>query len=141
MRFIPLTKGFAARVDDEWYEALKKYNWMVDSKGYAVRWSPRKNYKRHNIYMHRIVNNTPNGFETDHVDRDRLNNQSKNLRTVNHSQNSYNKLSKGYGWHKASRKWRAYIDINGKHKHLGLFNTEAEAKQKRETAWKSTTLT
>ncbi|HHX61321.1 MAG TPA: hypothetical protein GX707_11520 [Epulopiscium sp.] len=34
---------------------------------------------------------------------------------------------KGVCFHKASNKWMAYITINGKRKHIGLFKTELEA--------------
>lgn len=34
---------------------------------------------------------------------------------------------KGVGWHKNSKKWQARIDIKGKRKYLGLYNTEIDA--------------
>ena len=34
---------------------------------------------------------------------------------------------KGVSWHKNLQKWRAYIFLNGKQKHLGLFEDEEEA--------------
>lgn len=36
---------------------------------------------------------------------------------------------KGVGWHKAKGKWVAQIQVSGKKKHLGLFNSEEEAYQ------------
>lgn len=35
---------------------------------------------------------------------------------------------KGVSWFKDCNKWRAYTKINGKHKHIGLFKTEIEAR-------------
>jgi hypothetical protein len=140
MKLIPLTKGLSAKVDDEDFEYLNQFHWHVDSKGYAVRNKPRPRQGNHAIYMHRVVNNTPDGLQTDHIDRDKLNNQKGNLRNATQSLNNYNNGSKGYGFHKASGKWRAYIDIKGKHMHLGLFLTKEEAMRVRETALKSVTL-
>ena len=36
---------------------------------------------------------------------------------------------KGVSWHRVAKKWQAYIDINRKRKHLGLYSTEEEAYQ------------
>ncbi|CDY79502.1 Phage-associated homing endonuclease [Caballeronia glathei] len=58
-----------------------------------------------------------------------------NLRKATHSQNQHNRsLSKnnksgfkGVCWHAQNRKWRAYIVVNWKQRHLGLFDTPEEA--------------
>lgn len=34
---------------------------------------------------------------------------------------------KGVGWYKSLNKWRARIKVNGKHKHLGYFESEDDA--------------
>ena len=39
----------------------------------------------------------------------------------------YTSKYKGVSFKKASNKWRAYITVNGKQKHIGLFKTELEA--------------
>lgn len=44
---------------------------------------------------------------------------------------------KGYSFHKKAQKFRAYIEIEGKHHHLGLFLTEAEASNAYQTALSS----
>jgi hypothetical protein len=41
---------------------------------------------------------------------------------------------KGYAYHKAAKKWRAYINVDGKHLHLGLTVTKDEAIQLRREA-------
>ena len=65
----------------------------------------------------------------DHIDGDRSNNKIDNLRDVTHQQNLWNNTkAKGYSWDKASNKFQAKIAVNGKQKHLGLFNTEQEAR-------------
>ena len=64
----------------------------------------------------------------DHIDRDTSNNAVSNLRIVSTQQNSFNTNAKGYCWNKHAKKWRAYITLNSKHIHLGLFATEDEAR-------------
>jgi hypothetical protein len=64
----------------------------------------------------------------DHYNRKRDDNHIENLHVVTNSQNQFNRGAKGYYWHKAKNKWQAYIKINGKLKHLGLFEHEADAR-------------
>ena len=61
----------------------------------------------------------------DHINRDRTDNRISNLRIVDNQINCTNQYGKGYS--KCGDKWKAYIKINYKQKHLGLFNTEQEA--------------
>ncbi|KEO02311.1 AP2 domain protein [Escherichia coli 1-392-07_S4_C1] len=42
----------------------------------------------------------------------------------------------GVIWHKASRKWMAYVQVNKKRKHLGLFDSIDEAVAARRQAEK-----
>ena len=65
----------------------------------------------------------------DHIDRNPLNNSIENLRVTTHSQNMWNQDCKGYSFNKSSGKYCAQIVVNGKHKHLGLFVSEDEARQ------------
>ncbi len=132
MKHIPLTKGKYAIVDDSDYDELSKHKWMYSST-YAIRWSPRPN--RHFIFMHRVINKTPDGFVTDHINGDPLDNRRSNLRSCTQSQNHMNKLKlsnntsgyKGVFWHKTAKRWRAQITLNSKAKHLGYFGSPEEA--------------
>ena len=71
----------------------------------------------------------------DHKSGSWFNNLESNLRPSTKSQNAMNQQNqegtsskyKGVCWHAPSKKWRAYIKINGKQIHLGYFNTEIEA--------------
>jgi hypothetical protein len=73
--------------------------------------------------------------QIDHIDINKLNNKIENLRILNCSQNQRNKNKKencsskyiGVYWNKLNSKWMAYIRINGKTKHLGLFDNEEDA--------------
>ena len=65
----------------------------------------------------------------DHIDGNTSNNKIDNLRDVTNQQNQWNQTkAKGYSWDKSANKFRAAIKINGKKKHLGLFQTEQEAR-------------
>ena len=89
--------------------------------------------KRYYLYAHRLawylhygklpVNNI------DHIDGNTSNNIISNLRDVTKQQNNFNNTkAKGYRWDKNGKKFRAQIKLNGKRIHLGMFNTEQEAR-------------
>jgi len=131
MKEIPLTQGKVALVDDEDYEWLSQWKWSYCKKeGYATRLCNRKRF-----YMHRVIMNTPTGMETDHKDRNGLNNKRDNLRICTVSQNHVNqppsKINKtgykGITFDKSSEKWRAQIKVNGKHITLGRYTTPEDA--------------
>ena len=73
--------------------------------------------------------------QIDHIDINPSNNRIENLRRINNSQNLKNRNKfkncsskfKGVSWHKSTNKWKAYISIAGKLKHLGYFTNEEEA--------------
>jgi len=131
---IKLTRGYETIVDAEDYEELNKHKWYCCSRGYARR-HIYKNQKGGSLFMHRIVNQTPEGLQTDHIDRDKLNNRKSNLRTVTHQQNAMNQTSyknstsiyKGVWWDKQRNGWQAQIGHNGKHTCLGIFSNECDA--------------
>jgi len=130
MKEILLTQGKVALVDDEDFESLNAFKWHAKKSHnafYAMRNSPRINGKRHHIRMHREIINTPDGMETDHIDRNGLNNQRSNLRVVTNQQNQFNRNPKGYYFHKPTQKFQAQIWLNGKNIYLGLFETALEA--------------
>ena len=124
-----------AIVDDENYEELNKYHWYLNAvksnHRYAIR---RSNGKQ--ILMHRIINNTPEGFHTDHVNHNTLDNRKSNLRTVTSRVNQLNRKGlqpnntsgiQGVSWHKPTNKWAAYGIAKKKMHHLGLFENKEEA--------------
>ena len=67
--------------------------------------------------------------QVDHIDGNKINNKIENLRDVTNQQNQFNRTTaKGYYFDKRTNKFKAAIQINQKVKHLGLFNTEQEAR-------------
>jgi hypothetical protein len=142
MKVIPLTQNKVAIVDNEDYEELMKYKWHYNN-GYAVRLTTIQSgnkklgikEKRKAIYMHKLINSTPDDFETDHINGITLDNRKCNLRTATNSQNQCNKKIqlnntsgyKGVSWSKRANKWKAQIQYNNKYIYLGYFNAAEEA--------------
>ena len=117
---------------------FKRKGWTIvenignDNDGYNRIKIKGKSYKRHRLVMAAYkpafdINNTKHHI--DHIDHNRLNNSMDNLRVVTNQHNHFNRSNtKGYSWNKALGKWRAYIRVNKKRKHLGYFDTEEEAR-------------
>ena len=111
----------------------------IDGRGYykVNLCSDGKQYTKriHKLVAEAFILNPYNKNCVDHIDNDRLNNNVSNLRYATFQENSMNqKLSskntsnyKGISYHKPSKKWRALISINGKLKHLGLFDKIEDA--------------
>lgn len=89
MNKIKLTHGKYAIVDTADFEWLNQWKWHLSSFGYALR-RIAVDGKRENIWMHRLINKTPEGFQTDHKNRNRLDNRRENLHTVTRQQNMIN---------------------------------------------------
>lgn len=88
MKFIPLTKGFSAVVDDPDYDFVMQWKWHY-SAGYAEH-KERRNGKQIHIQMHRVLLNAPKGRLVDHKSGDTLDNRRQNLRLATHSTNAMN---------------------------------------------------
>lgn len=134
MKKIPLTKGHFTIVDDQDFGYLNQWKWYF-AHGYAVRTQNNYPNKSYQVRMHRIILSTPGGMDTDHINRDRLDNRRSNLRICTRSQNIANTFVekqnttgyKGVSWKTANNKWVAQIRVNNVVKHLGLFVDIKEA--------------
>ena len=118
MKEIQLTGGEICLVDDEDFDFVSKIKWHIDSDGYARHGSKR---------MHRIIANTPKGMETDHINREKLDNRRSNLRVCTQHENQMNRGKQknnksGYkGVFSARKKWRPQIKYKGKVIRFGVF--------------------
>ena len=138
MMEIGLTQDRVALVDDEDFEYLNQFRWCalkVKNTFYAVRNSVGANGKRMTVLMHRIINETPDGLEVDHIDSNGLNNQKNNLRNCTHAQNLRNQKKnknntsgfKGVFWKKDKKKWQASLRVNNKDLHVGYYKDKINA--------------
>ena len=98
-------------------------------------------YKAHRIIWLMQTGEWPRGH-IDHIDGNGLNNKWSNLRDTTISQNSMNQKVrsdstsgiKGVSYDKSRDVWYAYIDVDGKRKHLGRHETLEEAAAVRKMA-------
>jgi hypothetical protein len=133
MKNIQLTQGKVAIVDDADFEWLSQWPWFF-STGYAIR-REGKLFGRKNIMMHRLIMNTPEGMDTDHINGDKLDNRRENLRVCTRSQNMQNTTRrsdntsgyKGVDWDKENGKWRAEIKVDSRRINLGRYDSAEEA--------------
>lgn len=142
MKLIPLSGGHVAKVDDQDFDRVSKYNWTAHFKKgtksfYAERneylGGGRDNTKSRTVSMHRLIMKAKPGELIDHKDSDTLNNQRNNLRVCTRRQNNTNRkpvagrVSKFIGVGIQKGRWRARIRVNLKGIHLGYFSSETDA--------------
>lgn len=119
--------------DLEDYDKIKNYCWYEDvdpkTKYHSLRAYDSKS-KKH-IYMHHLFD-----FKNaDHIDRNPLNNQKKNLRMATRQENSFNVGLRsnntsgftGVYWSKEMHKWCASLQIDNKKLTLGYFDDKEVA--------------
>jgi hypothetical protein len=91
--------------------------------------------KNHRLVIAAFLGNTENKLCTDHIDRDRLNNNISNLRYATYSENNQNRSKcknntstcTGVSFYKNLNKWRVLINLNGKQAHVGYYANFDEA--------------
>lgn len=138
MRYLYVRGGNRTALDDDDYEYFKQWKWGLSKDGYIIRSSPNGV-----LFLHRLVNKTPKGMETDHINRDKTDNRKSNLRSVSLRKNKYNipvksNNSSGYtgvSFYKRTGRWRARIGGNKLGSHLGYFDTKEQAIEARRIAF------
>lgn len=101
----------------------------LDKNGYVLIHIDGKRRKAHRLAWLYINGEFPTQY-IDHVTCIRSDNRLSNLREASKSENEHNRHKysnnkagfKGVSWHAASQKWQSCIKVNGKQKHLGLFD-------------------
>lgn len=128
MKEIILTNGEIALVSDEDYERVVEMRWMKESIGYV------KSTKWQSVRLHRFIMNAKYGDIVDHKNCNKLDNRRENLRFATKAQNAINKNIKSNntsnykGVALMHKKYiRAYITVNRKQIHLGIFKTKEDA--------------
>jgi hypothetical protein len=135
-RWIPLTRGKFALVDEADYVWLSQRKWCAHKqirKG-VVYWYVIAATKKPKPYMHRLIVGASRGQLVDHKNGDGLDNRRENLRVATRAQNAMNRqptrgrvVAKGVN--QVGERWYAAITVRGRRKHLGSFASERAAAQ------------
>jgi endogenous inhibitor of DNA gyrase (YacG/DUF329 family) len=145
-RWLPLTRGKFALVDDDLFDELAQRPWVY-WKGYAAH--SRSDGTPHQLHVF-IVRPGP-GIEVDHKNGDPLDNRRENLRSANDFEQARNtkkkRLARGatsrfkgvyYARQKrGSKRWIAMIRVDGIRRWLGGFESEDEAARAYDAAARS----
>jgi hypothetical protein len=140
---IPLSgihgRGKYALVDDDVYYKIRHLEWVLRMEGGQPRtvaaWTD-VNGKRTYLKLHRYVMDCYDAkVFVDHRDGNVLDNRRHNLRLATRQQNNQNRAAhkgakspyKGVVWDNPKRKWRAQINLEGRRKFLGYFESEGDA--------------
>ncbi len=117
--------GASTIVDDD--VVLPKGNYYLSKKGYAF-------VSIHGVAypLHRYLMQTPKGKQTDHLNRNRLDNRKENLVICDAGHNNqritFSKTGhRGVNWYKQTNRWRTSIQYHKKAFHLGYFKELQDA--------------
>ena len=133
---IKLASGLISYVSEQDYELVSKFSWWHAKQKKTTYVRTRDIYKgeKRHFYMHQLILGTIGvKAEIDHKDNNGLNNTRDNIKVASHSDNLKNRrkhrgASKYTGVSKhLYNRWIARININGKQKHIGLFDNEIDA--------------
>lgn len=132
MKWVSLTQGKFAIVDDEDFDVVSRYKWHASpsrSRFYAVSYNGGDYVKMHHIIMGLPLK----GYVVDHINGNSLLNTRSNLRIVTVRNNCTNlhieKTSKypGVYFCKCKKRWRAAVKYKDRRVTLGRYDTEFEA--------------
>jgi len=136
--FIPIGgtkgKGLFFQIDEEDYQRVSQHGWSFSTFGYI-----KAGINGKCIYLHRFLLNPPDEIEIDHINRDKLDNRSVNLRLASRSLNCLNVEARkdnkfgcrGVSYFKPRGTYVARIQIENKRRIIGYFKTVEEAVEAR----------
>lgn len=132
---IPIANHDArALVDLEDAALVAGRSWSLHPSGYATTTVQRDDHES-SLYMHQLICPVKPPLTVDHRNLNPLDNRRGNLRPATRAQQQHNKRAqgnnrsgfKGVSFHQHTSRWRATIHLDGRHRHLGLFDDPAEA--------------
>lgn len=129
-RWVPLTQGKFALVDEADFECVSKFNWSVGAQKYAGRRDGEKY-----IFLHRFLLGAQAGETVDHINHDGMDDRRSNLRAATKTQQMQNRHkqtrntsgSKGVWFDKRQNIWVAEIRVLKNKVNLGRFKEINEA--------------
>lgn len=139
MAYLTSKQGVKILVDDDMYETLSPFTWIIHNRGrvtkrlYAIRFDENQKYTQ----MHHDVVGKKKGKVVDHINGNSLDNRRENLRHCTQQENCLNKAIsskntsgvKGVYWEKSRKKWVARIFLQGKQTFIGRFDRLENAKK------------
>ncbi len=129
-----LGEEFLVAVSCEDTNKVANHRWCINNCGYAITTSDLNGVKKGTL-MHRLILGATPEQEIDHKSRNPLDNRRSNIRFCTRSQNlmnvairNDNKVGlKGVWFDKQRNKYQAYINVDGKRKHLGRYEEKSAA--------------
>ena len=142
MKYIPLTQGYRAIVNNRDYAKVAGFKWYANVKKntvYACR--RRRQFEegtfQADVKLHRFIMGVTDDLQVDHINGNGLDNRRANLRICTVQQNGFNSKLKGNktGFKgvsylpniRGSKHYRAQIMLNRKYIYLGYYRTPYEA--------------
>lgn len=125
--------GIEFQIDEIDIIRASAFSWVLHgATGYLVS---RIIGENKNQYLHRFITGVEKGKYVDHINHDKLDNRSANLRICTNSQNMQNSTKKktsrspykGIWYNKRVRFWYAAIKLDGRTYNLGNFKCPIEA--------------
>ena len=120
-------------IDDDMFEIVSRFKWY-DNVSYSGSVYAITRGGPYQMYLHHLIAGYPiNGLETDHRDRNSMNNTRDNLRSVTRAFNQYNskdrdrEFPRGVYRRKCGKRYRAVITVNKIREYLGTFRSAEEA--------------
>jgi hypothetical protein len=132
--------AYAVLIDEADLDLVSGYAWRATRHRRTGKVYITSSCGRRQIFLHRLIANTPDGLDTDHANNNSLDNRRSNLRPATRSLNNANRVKhsthagkpttsrfKGVHWDGEKRCWRAAIRVNKRLQGLGRFDDEIEA--------------
>lgn len=127
--------GLSVHIDPEDFDKVMRLSWHITANGYVAHKSHQQSW-----LLHRYIMCYTGPLVVDHIDRNPLNNQKRNLRVVEQWVNNLNAITpshntsgiKGVSYNSRTGSYEAYISINDVKKHIGTFKTLNEAADARQ---------
>lgn len=122
--YLPLPHGRETSVDVSDLPLVQDLAWSLTSTGYA-----RARCAGRNVKLHFLLMPPRDGYEIDHVNRDKLDNRRSNLRYATHRQNIANSLRPPTksGYRGVYRRWDGKWWASAGRQYAGCFATALEA--------------